>query len=66
MTDLSEPQMGELKQQPQPRRAALYAQLANLHAEKAAIETAIQRVQAELDGNSPDWRSMVDFKREAA
>lgn len=48
------------------KRAQLYAHLATLHAEKAAIETAIQRVQAELDGNAPDWRSMVDFAREAA
>lgn len=59
MTDLSDPQMGELRMHAQ--RAALFARLANLHAEKAAIETAIQRVQAELDGNAPNWREMVAY-----
>lgn len=61
MADLSEPQMGELPITAQ--RAALYAELATLHADKAAIETRIQRVMAELEGNLPDWRDMVAFTK---
>jgi len=67
MADLSEPQMGELPATQAhtvaSRRAALYAELAVLHADKAAIESRIQRVMAELEGNLPDWRDMVAFTK---
>ena len=100
MSDLSDPQMGELRMpdqgdrenslqyrirnlitepirdallrevqkyqnQKDAERAALYAELAMLHAEKAAVETAIQRVQARLDGRVQDWRELVDFTQAA-
>ena len=63
MTDLSEPQMGELPRSAE--RAALFAQLATLHAEKASIDTAIQRVQARLEGKVQDWRELVAYTQGA-
>lgn len=63
MSDLSDPQMGELRMPAE--RAALFAELAMLHAEKSAVETAIQRVQARLDGRVQDWRELVDFTQAA-